>query len=736
MSTQETEAGTNFERTYPVKGMTCAACARRVERALSEHPQVAEAGVNFALQRATVRAPEPVDESSLQERVERAGYELVVHDVDEIAHGGHGEHDHGISLGEEEDLTAKAWRRFILAAVLTAPTLVLATFLSDDLVWARWTQAVLVAGVEFVAGRPFLASAWRQARHFGANMDTLVALGTLAAYFFSVYSLFTNGHIYFETAAVIMTFLSLGKYLEHRSKSSASQAILKLMELGAKRARVVRDLVEVEVPLEEVEIGDLMRVRPGEKIPTDGIVRQGSSAIDESMLTGESLPVDRGPGESVYGATLNTSGSVLVEATRIGSDTALAQIARLVEEAQTRKAPIEALADRVSSIFVPTVIVLSVITFGGWVLTGHTVEQALIAAVAVLIISCPCAMGLATPAAVMVGTGRGAHLGILIRGGDVLERAGEIDIVALDKTGTITQGRMAVTDIVPVAGVPADELLRLAGAVEDPSEHPIGKAIAAGAREREMDLPAAEDFEASTGSGVRAIVEERKVSIGKRSFLSDASADSAIEGAATDLEEAGKTVVWVAVDGSVMGVIAVADQVRPTAAEAVSRLEAAGLSTLLLTGDNPGTGRAVARSVGIDDVSAGLLPDDKVEAVKGLQSSDRVVAMVGDGINDSPALAQADLGIAVGSGSDVALAAADVTLVGDDPLMIPAAITLARKTLRNIRQNLFWAFFYNVIAIPAAVFGYLDPMIAAAAMALSSVSVVFNALRLKRFNPP
>ena len=730
MSTQEKS---QQAETFDVKGMTCAACARRVEKALAEHPGVAEANVNFALHRATVRSPEVVDHDSLKATVEAAGYGLEPRpDPSGMSHGGHADHDHGIALGEEDRLMQAAWRRFVLASVLTVPAVALAMLLPHHLVWSRWTQAILITVVEFGAGMPFLRSAAKQARHGSANMDTLVALGTLAAYTFSVYSLFTHGDIYFETAGVIITFLSLGKYFEHRSKSRASEAITKLMEKGAKEARVVRDGREVSIPVEEVQVGDLMRVRPGEKVPVDGIVREGESSIDESMLTGESVPVDKAPGDNVYGATINSSGSLLVEAQRVGADTTLAQIAKLVEDAQTEKAPIERLADRVSSIFVPIVIVIAIGTFGGWLLIGSSIEHALIASVAVLIIACPCAMGLATPAAVVVGTGRGAALGILIRGGGVLERAGAVDTIALDKTGTITEGRMEVTDVVALDD--ETELLRLAGSLEHLSEHPIAAAIAGAAEARGIGFASVTGFESTAGSGVHGKVDGAEVSVGRLSLVTKERPEQLVS-AAERLERGGQTVVWVAVDGDAIGIAAIADRPRASAADAVARLKAMGLRTLLLTGDNIATARAIADEVGIEDVSAGLLPGDKVDAVKKLQAEGRVVAMVGDGINDGPALAQADLGIAVGTGSDVALAAADLTLLGGDPALIPSAVSLARRTLGNIKQNLFWAFFYNVIAIPAAVVGILDPMIAAAAMALSSVSVVFNALRLRGFKP-
>ena len=720
------------ELEFDVEGMTCAACARRVERALAEQPGVLDAGVNFALERAAVKAEPEVETGWLVEAVESAGYGLKPLS-DDSAPGGHGEHDHGISVGEEDDRARIAWRRFVIAAVLTAPAVGLAMAQIME-TWVGWAQLVLIAPVEFWAGRPFLVSAWKNARHRGVNMDTLIALGTLAAFGYSVYSLFMGGEIYFETAGVIITFLLLGKYFEHRSKSRASHAIKSLLELGAKDAHVLRDGLEVPVAIEEVRVGDLMRVRPGETIPTDGVVREGSTAVDESMLTGEPVPVDKISGDKVFGATINAAGSVLVEATRVGSDTTLAQIARLVARAQTMKAPIEHLADRVAGIFVPVVIAIAAISFAAWLLTGHTLESSLLVAVTVLIIACPCAMGLATPAAVMVGTGRGAQLGILIKGGEVLEQSGRVDVVVLDKTGTITEGRMAVTDVVvdpDGKGIGERELLSLAASAESSSEHPIARAFVTAASERSVDVAEATDFRSTTGSGVSATVGRRSISVGRRSLFTTVSDD--LETAAGELEGQGRTVVWVGEGQFALGVVGVADTLKPGAREAVQRLHELGLETILITGDNATTANAIGNDVGVERVVAEVFPQDKVAEVERLQSAGRRVAMVGDGINDAPALARADLGIAIGTGTDVAIEASDLTLVGGDPRLVAAAIRLSRATLATIKQNLFWAFAYNTAAIPLAAIGLLDPMIAAAAMALSSVSVVANALRLRRF---
>ena len=726
--------------TFDVRGMTCAACARRVEKALATHPGVDQAGVNFAMETATVHHGPDVADEDLMQAVESAGYELVPRaDAHASSQESHGDHDHGIAIGRENELARGAWRRFVTAAILTIPIVVLSMFpavvgaeMHDE--WIGWVLFALTTPVQFGAGRPFLVSAIKQARHGGTNMDTLVAIGTLAAYGYSVTSLFRHGEMYFETAAVILTFLLLGKYLEHRSKSRASHAIKTLMELGAKEARVLRDGFEVSVPLGEVRPGDAMRVRPGEKIPTDGVVLEGSSAVDASMLTGESVPVTVNPGDEVFGATVNTSGALLVQATKVGSKTALAQIARLVEEAQGRKAPIEHLADRVASIFVPVVLVIAAVTAGAWLLTGHTLEESLVALVAVLIIACPCAMGLATPAAIMVGTGRAAQLGVVVKGGEVLEASGDIDVVVLDKTGTITHGKMSVTDVHPAPEVAENDLLAEAASVEDLSEHPVGAAIAAAARERSVSLQPVDGFEATTGMGVAGRIGGREVRAGRQSFVGIDAGDELVT-AAQHMESEGKTVVWVVVDGEPRGLIAVADTIKPTARAAIDRLRHLGLEPVMITGDNEATATAIARKVGIERVIAGVMPADKTAEIKSLQDAGRRVAMVGDGINDAPALAQADLGVAIGTGADVAIEAADITLMGGDPMLAATGIELSRRTLRAIKQNLGWAFGYNVAAIPLAAFGLLDPMIAAAAMALSSVSVVLNALRLKRFSP-
>jgi copper-transporting P-type ATPase V len=710
---------------FDVEGMTCGSCAVRVQRVLGRQPGVVSAEVNFATGKARVALGDAVDVGGLQAAVARIGYRISPAGSD------------GKAAGEEQ--AEAAWRRRLLVAVPLALALVALAVVPGGAMeqpWARLTALVLATPVQFWVGWPFLREAARRARRRTANMDTLIAIGTLAAYGFSVAQLITGGmDLYFEAAAVIITFLVLGRSIEARAKGRAGQAIRALLELGAKQARVLRDGQEVMVAVAQVVVGDLLRVRPGEKVPADGEVVAGASAVDEAMLTGESVPVDKAVGDPVTGATVNTSGVLTVRATRVGAQTALAQIVRLVEDAQASKGHIQRLADRVAGVFVPVVIGIALATFAGWALVADDPQAGLVAAVAVLIIACPCALGLATPTAILVGTGRGAELGVLIKGVEVLEQTRRITTVVFDKTGTLTRGEMALTDAVPAAGLGAGELLRRAGAVEADSEHPIGRAIATAARQRVGTLPAATGFQALAGRGARADVDGATVWVGRGKLMADAGLlmPAAMEDAAERLEGDGKTAVLVGWDGEIRGVLAVADTLKDGAAELVGRLHAMGLEVAMLTGDNARTAQAIADQVGIDRVLAEVLPDDKVGEVARLQGEGRVVAMVGDGVNDAPALVQADLGIAIGTGTDVAIEASDLTLLRGDLAGVATAIQLSRRTYRTIVQNLGWAFGYNLAAIPLAGFGLLSPIVAGAAMALSSVSVVGNSLRLRRF---
>ncbi|MFN8220169.1 MAG: heavy metal translocating P-type ATPase [Fimbriimonadales bacterium] len=712
---------------FPVEGMTCASCVVRVEKALKKVDGVESASVNFATERATVSMEDALPVEKLAEAVERAGYTAVLAPP-EHAHG-HTGHDH---MAMPDDLKAQR-QNLWMAIALTVPTVALSMFWHPRPEAVNWILLLLSTPVIFGAGRNFFVSSLKAARHGGTTMDTLIAMGSFAAWAYSFWALYAfrgheghgqSEHIYFETGAVIVTLILVGKYLEARSKQRMSGAIRMLMNLAPAEATVVRDGVESVVPVKDLKVGALFRVRPGEKIAVDGEVVEGESHVDESMLTGEPIPVRKAAGDEVAGATLNTHGSLLVRATKVGADTALAQIVRMVERAQGSKAPVQDLADRVAGIFVPIVIVIALATFAVWMSRGASFAEALVPAVAVLVIACPCALGLATPTAIMVGTGRGAELGILVKDGSVLQRAADVQVALLDKTGTLTRGKPEVTDVVTVGSLNRVQVLRLAAAAEQNSEHPLGRAVVVAAAGI-ADVPPASSFVAIRGEGVEATVEGRKVAVGR--FAAQEHAE-VIDG----LEAQGRTVAVVRVDGKVEAILAIADQVGEHSAEAVATLREHGVEAVMVTGDNRKTAEAVAAQVGIHEVEAEVRPEGKADLVQRWQKG-RVVAMVGDGINDAPALAQADIGFAIGTGTDVAIEVADVTLLRSDLRGVPQALQLAKRTMATIKGNLVWAFGYNVLMIPLAAMGKLNPMWAAGAMALSSVSVIANSLRLRRF---
>ncbi|MCV7203772.1 copper-translocating P-type ATPase [Mycolicibacterium peregrinum] len=723
--------------------MTCASCAGRIERKLNNLDGVT-ATVNFATEKATVDVAGEVTPEQLIDAIETAGYTAQLPANESAGHQ------------PEDDPTAALRTRLMVSAALTIPVVAMAMVPALQFTNWQWLSLTLAAPVVVWGALPFHRAAWTNLRHGTATMDTLISMGTIAAFGWSLYALFWGtagmpgmthpfslaisqtdgtGNIYLEVAAGVTTFILAGRYFEARSKRRAGAALRALLELGAKDVAVLRDGVEQRIPIESLSVGDEFVVRPGEKIATDGEVVEGSSAVDASMLTGEAVPVEVGAGDQVVGATVNVGGRLVVRAKRIGSDTQLAQMAQLVEDAQSGKAQAQRLADRVSAVFVPIVIALAVGTLGFWLGTGGSVAAAFTAAVAVLIIACPCALGLATPTALLVGTGRGAQLGILIKGPEVLESTRHVDTVVLDKTGTVTTGAMTLLDVITADGEDPAEVLRLAGAVEDGSEHPVARAIAKGARDKLGELPSVEDFANVAGLGVQGVVDGHALVVGRRQLLADwgQQLPPNLDTAMREAQSQGRTAIAVGWDGQARAVLVVADAVKPTSKEAIEQLRGLGLEPIMLTGDNEAAAHAIAEQVGVHEVYAEVLPQDKVDVVKRLQDEGRVVAMVGDGVNDAAALAQADLGLAMGTGTDVAIEASDLTLVRGDLRAAADAIRLSRRTLATIKGNLFWAFAYNVAALPLAAAGLLNPMLAGAAMAFSSVFVVSNSLRLRRF---
>ncbi|TFD98307.1 heavy metal translocating P-type ATPase [Jeotgalibacillus sp. R-1-5s-1] len=724
---------------FDISGMTCAACSTRVEKGLNKLEGVKTATVNLALEQATVEYTDHV-----------LSTEDIIKQVEKLGYGASRKEERKPEQDHRQAEISRQQKRFIFSLIFAAPLLwTMVGHFSftewmyvPDLLMNPWVQMALATPVQFIVGAPFYKGAYKALRNGSANMDVLVALGTSAAYFYSVYLAFQSlsmpGHmmgLYFETSAVLITLIVLGKLFEAKAKGRSSEAIKKLMGLQAKTAFVIRNGEEVEVPLDQVQVGDLLAVRPGEKIPVDGIIEEGQTAIDESMITGESVPADKITGDHVIGSTINQQGFIKVKAVKVGKETALAQIIRVVEQAQGSKAPIQRQADRISGIFVPIVVGIAILTFIAWItlVSPGEIAPALEATIAVLVIACPCALGLATPVSIMAGSGRAAEAGILFKGGEHLETAQSVDTVILDKTGTVTEGQPVLTDVIPLNGFSEADLLLHAGAAEAGSEHPLAKAVVKGIRDRGFEVKEGTDFQSITGFGVKAVLNEKQILAGTRKLMiqENISTDG-VENTMADLEEKGKTAMLFAIDGELAGIVAVADTMKETSKIAIERLKEMGLQVIMITGDNDRTARAIATEAGIDQVIAEVLPDGKAAEVKKLQAKGHKVAMVGDGINDAPALASADTGMAIGTGTDVAMEAADITLIRGDLMSIADAIMMSRKTMRNIKQNLFWAFGYNTLGIPIAAVGLLAPWVAGAAMAFSSVSVVLNALRLQR----